>query len=97
MLKTKVLIKSTKKPGGDADPPARPRTAGGDRGLLRRFRLGRFFFGGGPDPDASANVDADAAQRGAPLLTRTNSVQALAPDVPRLDAEPLAQTLAFAR
>ncbi|KAJ1731215.1 hypothetical protein LPJ61_002643 [Coemansia biformis] len=91
MLKTKVLIKTTKKSGGDAESPVRPRTAGGDRGLLRRFRLGRFFFGSNQD------ADAPVARRGTQHIVRTNSVQAPAPDIPRMATEPVAQTLAFAR
>ncbi|KAJ2816841.1 hypothetical protein IWW50_006357, partial [Coemansia erecta] len=80
MAKSKILLKAVAKPAND-DPPARPRTAAGDRGLLRRFRLGRMLFGAGSDDDPSS-------RRGSQHLFRTNSVQAPAPDVPHMPVPP---------
>ncbi|KAJ2500822.1 hypothetical protein GGH96_002461 [Coemansia sp. RSA 1972] len=81
MAKSKILIKAAAKPAND-DLPARPRTAAGDRGLLRRFRLGRILFGAGSDEDSTGH-------RGSQHLARTNSVQAPAPDVPHMPGQPL--------
>ncbi|KAJ2848852.1 hypothetical protein IWW36_003040 [Coemansia brasiliensis] len=81
MAKSKVLVKATKTVSDDQ--PARPRTAAGDRSLLRRFRLGRIFFGSGADSSDSP------PRRGSQSILRTNSVQAPAPDVPHMPAQPL--------
>ncbi|KAJ1767390.1 hypothetical protein LPJ69_000503 [Coemansia sp. RSA 1752] len=81
MAKSKILIKAAAKPAND-DLPARPRTAAGDRGLLRRFRLGRILFGAGSDEDSTGH-------RGSQHLVRTNSVQTPAPDVPHMPGQPL--------
>ncbi|PIA12787.1 hypothetical protein COEREDRAFT_83911 [Coemansia reversa NRRL 1564] len=93
MAKSKILVKAAAKPATGPDhpePTARPRTAGGERGLLRRFRLGRILFGAGPD--AGALVRRDGLQ-----IFRTNSVHAPAPDLPHMPMSPSvesAQTLA---
>ncbi|KAJ2453443.1 hypothetical protein EV183_002196 [Coemansia sp. RSA 2336] len=81
MAKSKVLVKAAKTVSDD--PPARPRTAAGDRSLLRRFRLGRIFFGSGTDSSDSLS------RRGSQSILRTNSVQAPAPDIPRMPSQPL--------
>ncbi|KAJ2633337.1 hypothetical protein H4R22_000525 [Coemansia sp. RSA 1290] len=81
MAKSKVLVKTAKTVSDD--PPARPRTAAGDRSLLRRFRLGRIFFGSGTDSSDSPS------RRGSQSILRTNSVQAPAPDIPRMPSQPL--------
>ncbi|KAJ2613658.1 hypothetical protein H4S08_002092 [Coemansia sp. RSA 1365] len=93
MAKSKILVKAVAKPatGPDhSDPTARPRTAGGERGLLRRFRLGRILFGAGPDAGALTRRDGLH-------IFRTNSVQAPAPDLPHMPMSPSvedAQTIA---
>ncbi|KAJ2808037.1 hypothetical protein H4R20_001027 [Coemansia guatemalensis] len=92
MAKSKILVKVAAKHATSPDhsePSARPRTAGGERGLLRRFRLGRILFGAGPDAGAPARRDGLH-------IFRTNSVQAPAPDLPHMSMSPSiagAQTL----
>ncbi|KAJ2077250.1 hypothetical protein H4R24_005242 [Coemansia sp. RSA 988] len=84
MAKSKILVKAAVKSAASPDhpePSARPRTAGGERGLLRRFRLGRILFG--PGPDAGAHARRDGLH-----IFRTNSVQAPAPDLPQMSMSP---------
>ncbi|KAI8323960.1 hypothetical protein GQ54DRAFT_84774 [Martensiomyces pterosporus] len=97
MPKARVLTRSMAKPSGTSKSgtghestnsndstaalPGRPRTAGGDRGILRRLRLGRIFgFSHGIEantassPSDGAGADAGMAFK-AQGIFRTNSVQ----------------------
>ncbi|KAJ1799813.1 hypothetical protein LPJ59_001566 [Coemansia sp. RSA 2399] len=60
MVKSRLLksaLKSnTSVTSNEPDPSTlRPRTAGGEKGLLRRLRIGRIFFGLGSGPSSSAD------------------------------------------
>lgn len=57
------------------DEPVRPRTAGGDRGFLRRLGFGRGFFGKGlGSSSANIKVNSDASQN-SNHIRRSISVQ----------------------
>ncbi|KAJ2210695.1 hypothetical protein EV179_006053 [Coemansia sp. RSA 487] len=69
MVKSKLLKSALKSntavTSNDSDPSTlRPRTAGGEKGLLRRLRIGRIFFGLGsgssPSVDSSNGFGAGA-------------------------------------
>ncbi|KAJ2371336.1 hypothetical protein GGI05_007841, partial [Coemansia sp. RSA 2603] len=66
MAKSKVLMRVASKSNSDRsqdvpEPTARPRTAGGERGLFRRLRLGRMFLGLGSSPSQSTNQLSDTS------------------------------------
>ncbi|KAJ1817853.1 hypothetical protein LPJ75_001608 [Coemansia sp. RSA 2598] len=67
MAKSKVLMRVASKSSNDRnqespEPPARPRTSAGEKGLLRRLRLGRMFLGlgSGSSPSQDRLPDAGA-------------------------------------
>ncbi|KAJ2678258.1 hypothetical protein GGI25_002430 [Coemansia spiralis] len=81
MAKSKLLVKTALKSTsvrGDNEPepaPAvlRPQTAGGERGLLRRLRFGRLFFGLGSTPSAASSIGSVndvSAGVGSPLTSQ---------------------------